>query len=167
MAISNRSVQLNKMTNDKEHLYYLNDEELEEIFKQYKSGLCLRFFKEYSLSENFLIKHLDDLEWKAISQYQILSENFIKEFKDKVEWDYIVCYQKLSSDFIEEFMFLKFSHPLRGLNMDFISYNQILSITFMKKHKDKLNWRFIFDADLFRDQDFEELEYYIYSEVDM
>ena len=35
--------------------------------------------------------------------YQKLSEEFIKKFKDEVDWLSISIYQKLSEDFIREF----------------------------------------------------------------
>lgn len=37
------------------------------------------------------------------SQYQTLSEDFIRKFKNKVDWEKISQYQELSEDFIREF----------------------------------------------------------------
>lgn len=48
------------------------------------------------------ISELDDVDWKHISEYQILPEYFIREFKYKVNWYIISRYQKLSEDFIRE-----------------------------------------------------------------
>jgi hypothetical protein len=37
-----------------------------------------------------------------ISRYQKLSENFIRKFKNNVNWEYISKYQTLSKDFKKE-----------------------------------------------------------------
>ena len=55
------------------------------------------------VSEPFIEKYQDKLDWDSISKYQKLSEEFIKKHQDDVNWDYISIHQKLSEDFIEEF----------------------------------------------------------------
>ena len=56
----------------------------------------------YKLSENFIRKFQDKVEWHFISEYQNLSESFIREFKDKVYWIKISVHQKLSESFIRD-----------------------------------------------------------------
>ena len=55
------------------------------------------------LSEDFIRKFADKVNWKCISKYQKLSEYFIKEFADIVDWECISIYQTLSENFIREF----------------------------------------------------------------
>ena len=55
------------------------------------------------LSEEFIRKFKNKVDWGCISAYQKLSEDFIRKFQDKVYWDYISKFQNLSEDFIREF----------------------------------------------------------------
>jgi len=59
---------------------------------------------EYSLSEEFMRVHKNQLNWLIISFYQKLSENFIREFQNKLIWWYILRNKNinLSEDFITE-----------------------------------------------------------------
>ena len=53
------------------------------------------------LSEEFMRKHKDQLDWSLISQYQSLSPTFVEEMKDYVDWTWIsIRQQKLTKDFI-------------------------------------------------------------------
>jgi len=54
------------------------------------------------LSEKFIEKYSDKVNWVLISKYQKLSEKFIEKYKDKVNWKYISEHQKLSKSFIEK-----------------------------------------------------------------
>ena len=38
------------------------------------------------LTEKFIRKYQDELDWVDISEYQTLSESFIREFKNEVYW---------------------------------------------------------------------------------
>lgn len=62
-------------------------EEFLEIIEEndYMSVLCIY----QSLSEDFIKRHKDQVDWNAISRYQVLSEEFIEEFRSKLDWDYI------------------------------------------------------------------------------
>ena len=55
------------------------------------------------MSESFIRKYHDKVNWKYISKCQSLSEEFIAEFKDSVNWDCISEWQVLSESFILEF----------------------------------------------------------------
>jgi hypothetical protein len=57
------------------------------------------------LSEEFIRKYQNKVDWISISVYQKLSEEFIREFKYKVFWPFIFKYQDLSEDFKKEFQF--------------------------------------------------------------
>lgn len=56
--------------------------------------------KYQKLSEDFMRKHKNDLDWDLISEYQNLSESFIEEMSDYVNWTWISEKQKLSKEFI-------------------------------------------------------------------
>ena len=55
------------------------------------------------LSEEFIEKFQDKVNWILISDYQVLSEEFIEKFQDRVNWENISTYQTLSEEFIEKF----------------------------------------------------------------
>ena len=55
------------------------------------------------LSEDFIRKFQDKVDWSLISACQTLSESFIREFQDKVDWNCISSCQVLSENFIREF----------------------------------------------------------------
>ena len=57
------------------------------------------------LSEAFIDKHSDRVNWYNISYNQILSEPIIEKYKDKVVWHYIMLYQKLSYEFMEKHLY--------------------------------------------------------------
>jgi hypothetical protein len=53
------------------------------------------------LSEKFIIKYKDYLDFEEISRYQMLSEETIELLKDKIDWNYLVGFQKsLSLEFL-------------------------------------------------------------------
>ena len=65
----------------------------------------MALFKNYEVSEEFIIKHLPHLNnstWDIISQYQRLSETFITTYQNEVNWPYISKYQVLSEKFITQ-----------------------------------------------------------------
>jgi len=87
------------------------------------------------MTESFIEKYKDKVDWVYISSYQKLSEGFIEKFKDRVDWFHISRTQKLSESFIEKYK--------NKVNWICISTNQKLSESFIKKHKNKVNWNFI------------------------
>lgn len=80
--------------------------------------------QDCKLSERFIRKFQDKINWEIISTYQILSEDFIREFQDKVDWDAISSDQRLSENFIREFQ--------DKVNWYYISFYQKLSKEFRK-----------------------------------
>ena len=71
-------------------LNQLNNEEIDWFYY---------IMRDQQLSEDFIRKHSNMVDWKSISIYQKLSEAFIEEFKDKVHWNYIYKFQSISSEF--------------------------------------------------------------------
>jgi len=55
------------------------------------------------LSEKFIEKFQDKINWMWISIKQKLSEEFIEKYKDKVDWYEISRYQKLSEELVIKF----------------------------------------------------------------
>ena len=84
------------------------------------------------LSEEFIEKHIDKVVWYLISQYQTLSEEFIEKHCDEVNWDCISRCQKLSEKFIEK--------HIDKVNWVYISQYQTLSEEFIEKYEDKVDW---------------------------
>jgi len=61
-------------------------------FNDYKSYL-------EPLSEEFIERNSDLVDWWCISRYQTLSEEFIERNSDLVDWYFVAKYQKLSDEF--------------------------------------------------------------------
>lgn len=43
-----------------------------------------------TLSEDFIEKFQDKVDWERISYHQILSEAFLRKFQDKVDWECLI-----------------------------------------------------------------------------
>lgn len=84
------------------------------------------------LSENFIAKYADKIDWHVVSFYQVLSEDFIDRNYDKVDWNSISSGQDLSEKFIEK--------HIDRVNMTGICFKQKLSESFMEKHAGILDW---------------------------
>ena len=87
------------------------------------------------LSEGFIEKHADKVDWYWISEYQKLSEEIIERHADEVDWDWISEYQKLSEKFIERYA--------DEIDWKYISMYQKLSEEFIEKHADEVDWYWI------------------------
>ena len=98
---------------------YEPDDFIQFDFKNYESYLN-------PLSEEFIERNKDLVDWWCISEYQKLSEEFIERNKDLVDWINISVYQKLSEEFIERNKDL--------VNWICISKYQKLSEEFRLKH---------------------------------
>ena len=101
-----------------------------EKHKDKVNWYCISRFQK--LSESFIEKYEDKVNWFHISRTQKLSESFIEKYQDKVNWDCISQFQKLSESFIE-----KYQDQVNWYN---ISISQKLSESFIEKHKDKVDW---------------------------
>ena len=69
-------------------------EEIKRIGKSY--GLNSKFKKNGELYKKSYKEFQDKVHWNNISSSQILSEEFIMKFKNKVNWKYIEDYQELT-----------------------------------------------------------------------
>ena len=119
----------------------------EQISQQYKY-LSEDFIEKYAdkidwnaisiyqkLSEDFIDKHTNKVYWSAISRYQKLSEDFIDKHTDKVDWNCISRYQKLSEDFIDK--------HTNKVYWSAISIYQKLSEDSIDKYTDRVYWDYI------------------------
>lgn len=80
----------------------------------------------FYLEEDFLRKHINELDLEKICIYQILSEEFMYDFKDILNWHRICLFQDLSESFIEK--------TIDYVRWSCISGYQALSYDFMIKH---------------------------------
>ncbi|BAE47704.1 hypothetical protein G8S49_06410 [Clostridium botulinum C] len=55
------------------------------------------------LSEEFMDKYQDILDWKYISVYQNLSESFSEKYQDKLNWKIICKFQELPESFVNKY----------------------------------------------------------------
>ena len=75
---------------------------IEKFFDENINNFEVDYYKLISnqkLSEEFIEKHKDKVNWSYISIHQKLSESFIEKYIDKVDWWYILKYQTLSEEF--------------------------------------------------------------------
>jgi hypothetical protein len=97
----------------------------------FKNKFTLGFISQYqNLTEDFIEKHSDEIDWDSIGKYQTLSEEFIEKYQNKLNWLFIGKKQVLSEQFIEKFA--------DKLDWTFISKYQKLSDEFIIKHASEL-----------------------------
>ena len=105
----------------------------EPFMEKYQDKINWFSISKYQvLSEPFIEKYIDKLNLDYISKNQKLSETFIEKFQDKVDWNNISTYQKLSEDFIDKFK--------DKVDWYYISVYQKLSESFIEKHQNYVNW---------------------------
>jgi hypothetical protein len=90
---------------------------------------------EQPLSEEFIERHKDRVNWDCISQYQTLSEDFIERNEDRVNWYWISQFQTLSEEFIERYK--------NRVDWHWISRHQTLSEEFIERNKYLVEWVWI------------------------
>ena len=108
----------------------------EEFIDRFNDKVDWRLIsRNQALSEPFIEKYQDKVVWSSISRNQALSEPFIEKYKDKVDWAYISTYQKLSESFIEKYK--------DKVDWTYISIYQKLSEEFIEKYQNKVYWAYI------------------------
>ena len=117
--------------------YFLSKFKLsEEFIEKYQDKVNWNNVSQFqSLSEKFMEKHFDKLNSKLISEYQVLSESFIEQHKNDLDWNNISVNQILSEPFMEK------NHYL--VNFYYISKFQALSESFIERYSFKLDWFYI------------------------
>ena len=108
----------------------------EEFIDRFNDKVDWRLIsRNQALSEPFIEKYNDKVDWRLISRNQALSEPFIEKYKDKVVWSSISRNQALSEPFIEKYK--------DKVDWYYISTYQKLSESFIEKYKDKVDWTYI------------------------
>ena len=78
----------------------------DDYIRKYKDKIDWNEISESeNIREDFIIKFQDKVNWEFISKSQTLSESFIRIYKDKCYWQIISMYQTLSEKFIKEFAY--------------------------------------------------------------
>lgn len=99
------------------------------------------FCQRYLLTEDFIEKWIDYVNWSQISRFQKLTEGFIEKWKDYVDWTYIIKKQNLSCGFLDKYFDRLFSVVnTRGKHylIDYIINHQKLEEWFIDKYFDRL-----------------------------
>ncbi len=84
-----------------ETMMEIEDKDLEKIFQETKTTeQKYNFYKKYSLTEFFIEKYIDEVDWKTICLFQRLNEYFIEKHTNNVDWNIISFTQPLGESFI-------------------------------------------------------------------
>ena len=89
---------------------------------------------EHIYYHTFFVKH----HWDVVSLWQLLSESFIEKYSDYVNWSYIIERQKLSQKFIEK-MISRGYIQIVGENIDTIIKCQHVDDDFVMKYINFVN----------------------------
>lgn len=114
--------------------YILTDDQIDFIWTLPKITEYALFFTQ-NVSEEFIRKHLDYLDFRNIINYGHVSEQFLRENIDNIKfnWQDVCLHQKLSEDFIREFK--------DKVDWNVISFYQKMSNKFILEFKDYLDWK--------------------------
>jgi hypothetical protein len=148
--MTNRELREEELREEEEFLKYHNSKKEFWTDKGYWTFICT----EERLSEDFMRKNQDRLDWDAIQRYQTLSEDFIRDFQDKIcIWE-LTDYE-FSDAFIREFHDRITFHWQDSLsdeiirefhdeiNWSGISEYHTLSEEIIREFKDKVDWYYI------------------------
>lgn len=94
--------------------------------------------KWQNLTEDFIEKHAEDLNWDEISRHQVLSEDFMKKWEKKINWNWVHQTQELSKQFVMEIYneFMLNAQHLVGYNMKFTQ-------SFIERYYDRFKWNWV------------------------
>lgn len=81
----------------------LKEETLEKLALYLRDKEWYYLWDEQKVSEQFIERHLDKVNWDRICITSDLSEDFIRRHIDKVDWESICCAQNLSESFLREY----------------------------------------------------------------
>ncbi len=85
--------------------YRLDDDTIDTIVENYLFSSCCtdEISKYQTLSESFMKKHLNKLNWNHISRYQKLSLSFIEANPKLIRWDELSYNKNLTADVVTEY----------------------------------------------------------------
>lgn len=79
---------------------YHNARKTSKGYRQFHVEEWDKYTKHWDLSEEFIERFHDKVNWKNVSRYQILSEGFIMKWKNFLDIDTIIKCQSLSPEFV-------------------------------------------------------------------
>lgn len=92
------------------------------------------YIQNKKLTEEFMEKYIDFLDWKIIVKWVQLNESFIEKHADLLTWDYVLLYQRnISDDFIVK-------HKDKFTHWDFLGVRRETSVDLVYRLLDKINW---------------------------
>lgn len=115
--------------------YQIVSESFVEDIVKYLSPSDLYEFECNFVSESFVRRNANKINWGNVCRSVCLSENFMREFDNKLKWMVVSRYQKLSEQFMDDY-----ADKLCWANV--FAY-QKLSEAFLRKHVDKDSWSLI------------------------
>jgi hypothetical protein len=85
--------------------------------KQFSGKTFWKYVSKYIyLSEPFMIRYAEFLDWVVVSTAQNMSMLFMAKFADKLHWSSLVCAQSMNNEFI-----LEFAEYLHGSDINYIA----------------------------------------------
>jgi hypothetical protein len=109
----------------------LSEEYIESVFDKIENKTALVI--KNKLSEEFIEKHISELDLTEIFTYDFIKEEFIEKHYEEIGNTYrLANNRKLSEDFFER--------HLEDYNKFDSFYDRYLSFDFYKRNKDKINW---------------------------
>ena len=168
------------LKNDNPAILKFSEKEIEEINNENPPKNWLKFYKFQNFSMSFIEKYEALVNWECVSKMSSLNEEFINKYASKVYWPNIFQYQKCSNEFglamAEKYknlapFILKYLVKYKKLSEEQIekiadglgasSWRHIskrnYSMDFIKKYKEKLNWRTISAKYSFTEEQFLEV----------
>lgn len=94
--------------------------------------------KWQKLTEEFIERHKDELDWDHISSYQDLSEQFMREHESYINWNIIHQTRSLSRAFVME-IYNEFFNNISYTN----ECNYKLTQTFIERYYDVFKWDWV------------------------
>jgi len=95
---------------------------------------------ELNLSEQFIDKYKDKIDWYRYLAYHKVTEEFIEKYVSQwpnlFKWSYVIKTQKLTEEFLE-----KHSSEFDGYDWNNLWVCQSVSLEFIQKHMDMVNWK--------------------------
>ena len=140
--------------------YKINEDTLLECLEYLDKEVLIQ---GYDFSENFINKAIcdsyftiDDIKDFTMSTYINLSDEFILKYKNNINWHRMISYISTQSDSFDQYV-----NILDENNLWYIISANDLPIDFIRKWKDKLDWKFLSMVKEFSDDEKEEFSDYI------
>lgn len=105
----------------------------DNFIRRYSDKIDWKIFSvAYELTFTQLEEFADKIDWKAMSKLRDLNPNFIEAFQEKLDWRCVSKYSELTEDFIERFD--------SKVDWEKISQYQMLSKIFILKFSEKIDF---------------------------